>query len=139
MEERRTVQKDMIYAALRELHDHPTAEEVCAYVQQRCPTISRATVYRVLGAMAERGMILRVPNPDGADHYDHRTHPHFHVRCDVCGRVDDVMLPEPEDLLGTVQDSCGYELSGYTLLLHGVCKACQQAMRQDAASKNRDY
>ena len=135
MEERRTVQKDMIYAALCEVHDHPTAEEVCAKVQQRCPTISRATVYRVLNAMAERGTILRVPNPDGADHYDHQTHRHFHVRCDVCGRVDDVMLPEPEDVLGSVQDDGGYELTGYTLLLHGICQDCRKAMREETASK----
>lgn len=135
MEERRTVQKDMIYAALCELRDHPTAEEVCAYVQQRCPTVSRATVYRVLNAMAERGTILRVQNPDGADRYDHQTHRHFHVRCDICGRVDDVMLPEPENVLGSVRDSSGYKLTGYTLLLHGICKNCRKAVQTEAASK----
>ena len=131
MEERRTVQKDMIYAALCALHDHPTAEEVCAYVRRRCPAISRATVYRVLNDMAERGTILRVPNPDGADHFDHQTHRHFHIRCDVCGRVDDVVLSE--NVLGSVQDDGGYELTGYTLLLRGICRDCQRAAREEAA------
>ena len=61
MKERRTVQKDMIYTALQELHNHPTAEQVCAHVRRRCPTISRATVYRVLNGMAEKGSVLRIP------------------------------------------------------------------------------
>lgn len=138
MEERRTVQKDMIYAALKALHNHPTAEQVCAYVQQRCPTVSRATVYRVLGAMAERGSVLRVSNPDGADHYDHQTHRHFHICCDRCGRVDDVQLSEPGDILGSVQDPCGYELSGYTLMFHGICKECQQTAQERPASDHKN-
>ena len=122
MLERRTVQKDMVYAALCALHNHPTAEQVFARVRESCPSVSRATVYRVLNHMAEQGSILRIPVANGADRYDHRTHRHAHVCCDVCGRVDDVYLGG--DVLAEVQDDCGYELTGYSLLLHGRCSKC---------------
>lgn len=134
MKERRTVQKDMIYTALQELHNHPTAEQVCAHVRRRCPTISRATVYRVLNGMAEKGSVLRIPVNNGADHYDHQMHRHFHVCCDGCGRVDDVSLPEPTDVLSAAQDAGGYELTGYTLLLHGLCGDCRQTRKKENAA-----
>ena len=124
MTERRTVQKDMVYAALCELRNHPTAEQVFARVRESCPSVSRATVYRVLNHMAEQGTILRIPVANGADRYDHQTHRHTHVCCDVCGRVDDVYLGG--DVLTEVRDACGYELTGYSLLLHGRCGNCRK-------------
>ena len=128
MKERRTIQKDMVYAALCELCNHPTADMVYEKVHAASPSISKATVYRVLGHMAEQGTILRIPVVDGADHYDHQTHPHYHVHCDVCGKMDDVDMPSLGDLCGTVTDNCGYALTGYTVLLHGKCSACQSEL-----------
>lgn len=125
MKERHTVQKDVIYAALCELKNHPTADAVYERVRVAHPTISRATVYRVLNRMAEQGTILRIPVTDGADHYDHQTHLHYHVHCDVCGKMDDVEMPALGDLCAGVTDDCGYELTGCTVLFHGHCSACR--------------
>ena len=65
MNERHTVQKNMIYAALCELKNHPTAHEVYEHVRTAHPTISKATVYRVLNRMAEQGTILNNVLPVG--------------------------------------------------------------------------
>ena len=124
MEERNTVQKNMVYDALRELHNHPTAETVYDRVRENCPAVSRATVYRILNRLAEQGKILRL-NADGADHYDHRTDLHHHVQCAVCGRVDDVVTREPGDVTELVTDNCGYQIIGGSLLFHGICRECQ--------------
>ena len=124
MQERHTVQKDIVYAALCALHNHPTADAVCQEVQRQHPSVSRGTVYRVLGAMAEQGKILRL-NTDGADHYDHQIHRHDHVQCTCCGRVDDVETAGLDDMAAAVTNSCGYVISDVSLLFRGVCKACQ--------------
>lgn len=124
MQERHTVQKDIVYAALCALHDHPTADAVYQEVQRRYPTVSRGTVYRVLNAMAEQGKILRL-STDGADHYDHRIDFHHHVQCTCCGRVDDVMTRELGDVTGLVTDNCGYRITGGSLLFRGICQECQ--------------
>lgn len=126
MAERQTMQKTIIYAALCELANHPTADMVCDRVQREFPTVSKATVYRVLKQMTEQGRILRIPVPDGADHFDHQTHRHFHVCCTGCARVDDVAMPDPGALEQTVTDSCGYALSGYSVVLRGLCPDCQR-------------
>ena len=48
MMERQTKQKTMIYDTLTKL-DHPTATEVYNDLHVREPSVSRATVFRVLG------------------------------------------------------------------------------------------
>ena len=124
MQERHTVQKDIVYAALCALHNHPTADAVYQEVQRQHPSISRGTVYRVLNAMAEQGKILHL-RADGADHYDHRTHRHDHIQCTCCGRVDDVVTRGLDDVTAAVTDSCGYLISDASLLFRGICQACQ--------------
>lgn len=124
MQERHTVQKDIVYAALCQLHNHPTADAVCREVQRQHPSVSRGTVYRVLNAMAEQGKILRL-RADGADHYDHMTHRHDHVQCTCCGRVDDVITRGLGDVTAAITDSCGYVISDASLLFRGICQSCQ--------------
>ena len=124
MEERNTVQKNMVYAVLRELCNHPTAEMVYDRVRENSPTVSRATVYRILNRLAEQGKILRL-STDGADHYDHRVDLHYHVQCTACGRVDDVVTRELGDVTELVMDNCGYRITGGGLLFHGICRECQ--------------
>lgn len=134
MKERRTVQKDMIYAALCELKNHPTADMVYEKIHDTRPSISKATVYRVLSHLEQQGTILRVSVPDGADHFDHQTHPHYHICCDRCGKVDDVEMADLGDLCAGVTDSCGYQLMGYTVLLHGLCANCQKLSNAEIPS-----
>ena len=126
MAERQTMQKTIIYAALCELCNHPTADMVYQRVQQDFPSISKATVYRVLRQMADQGKIQRIPVPEGADHYDHQVHNHYHVCCDNCAKVDDVLMPDPGALEKTVTDSSGYQLTGCSVVLQGVCPACRE-------------
>ncbi|MGM9662180.1 MAG: Fur family transcriptional regulator [Oscillospiraceae bacterium] len=126
MAARQTLQKTIIYAALCELANHPTADMVCERVRRDFPTVSKATVYRVLRQMAEQGKIVRLSVPGGPDHYDHMTHPHFHVCCTGCARVDDVEMPDPGALEKTVTDSRGYRISGCSVVLTGLCPDCQK-------------
>ena len=129
MQNRHTIQKDIVYTALCALHNHPTADGVYQEVQRQYPSVSRGTVYRVLNAMAEQGKILRL-SADGADHYDHQTHQHDHVQCTCCGRVDDVMTQGLENVTAAVTNSCGYEITAASLLFHGICRNCQTAHKR---------
>ncbi|MEI3231561.1 MAG: transcriptional repressor [Gordonibacter pamelaeae] len=75
------------------MHNHPTSADVYDVVRERHPNISRATVYRNLGVLANRGEVLRVEVPNGADRYDFHNKPHYHAKCRVCGGVFDVDMP----------------------------------------------
>ena len=134
MQERQTVQKNSIYAALCALGNHPTADEVYRQVQLTRPGVSLATVYRVLNRMAEQGTVLRVGVDGGADHYDHQTFRHFHVCCTVCGRVDDIVMPDPGDFTQAVTDAAGYRLTGTEVLFRGLCPKCQESNHGDISA-----
>ena len=126
IQQRNTVQKKQVFAALTQLANHPTAEQVYQLVAVDHPNISRATVYRILNNMARDGKILRVPVPDGADHFDHQVHPHYHIKCTGCGKVYDINMPTLPDLNAKAQQyESDIEINGHTIMFYGVCPCCK--------------
>ncbi len=127
MQTRNTVQRQIVLQTVLKMHDHPTADNVYAAVAAEHPSISKATVYRNLNQLAGQGEIRRVPVPNGADRFDFNTSEHYHVRCEKCGAVFDVHMPQVVDLLGQVEDTSGVEVRRFDILFEGVCKACREA------------
>ena len=126
METRNTIQKQTILMAVKELANHPTAEQVYEKVVERLPNISRATVYRNLSSMADRGMLQRIGVPGGADHYDHTLEMHYHVLCTQCGALEDIWLQESkEDLLKAANEKSSFLIQNYQLVFHGMCPCCK--------------
>ena len=125
--ERNTRQKSIIYDTLCCLDNHPTADCVYEAVHERYPAISRAKVYRVLNRFADNGVIQKVGVNRGADHFDHRVHPHYHICCTRCGRMSDVELPYMAELERRVGDCRGYRITGCSVQFDGVCPECQRS------------
>ena len=132
---RNTIQRTLVLEAVRSLHNHPTSADVYEAVRERCPSVSRATVYRNLGVLARQGDILRVEVAGGADRYDFRCSPHYHATCRVCGGVFDVDMPEPPDLVERVTDAHGFSIEGFDVVFEGLCPECRAcaASCEDAA------
>ena len=124
MQERQTKQKMAIYEALTRL-DHPTATEVYADLQGSNPSISRATVFRVLGGFAQTGRALELRLAGAVVRYDYNVEPHFHVHCRGCGRVADVFLPELLGVGEEVKSACGFTVEGATVEFFGRCESCR--------------
>ena len=127
MATRNTVQKSIVLQALNELANHPTADAVYDHVHASHPSISKATVYRVLNKMSDENQVLRVRINNGADHFDHQVFPHYHVRCIECGRVDDVIIPLLSEVEEQAAEASLYLITGCSLQFDGICPACQAA------------
>lgn len=125
MERRNTVQREIVLKAIHNLKNHPTAEEIYEMTRLDNPSISRGTVYRNLGILAEEKMIRKISVTDGPDHYDHNCHKHFHVKCINCGRVSDVMLPSL-DIMNYVTECENVKILDYDILFEGICSSCQK-------------
>ena len=125
MQERQTKQKQVIYDALKAL-DHPTATEVYGSVHDHYPTVSRATVFRVLGGFASSGRALELKVAGEEIRYDYNVMPHYHAHCLECGRVADVKAKGMP--LGGLQVSAeeGFEVSGYSVEFFGRCRECKE-------------
>ena len=134
MARRNTVQQKAVACQLSKLHgSHPTADEVYSAVSAEYPTVSKATVYRVLNRMAEEGTALKVNVSDGPDRFDDTLQAHYHVLCTRCGRVDDVEVSSAVASLDldAAAKAAGYTITGHDLLFRGVCPNCKKGGSQD--------
>ena len=124
-----TVQRREILAALRRTDSHPTADELFRQVRQRLPRVSLGTVYRTLDLLARAGEVVRVAGDGGQMRFDGRCNEHFHVRCERCGRVEDLAMERPSALIEPARAGTDYRLSGYDLVFRGVCPRCARTAR----------
>jgi Fe2+ or Zn2+ uptake regulation protein len=126
---RYTRQRAAVYAYLRAVDSHPTAEQVFAAVRQHIPNISLATVYKALEALVDAQMASRIADDSGPARYDGRSEAHYHLRCNRTGQVRDLPLPyDPHlleklapDLIETLRLQ-GFEIVGHRLELIGQFK-----------------
>ena len=97
--------------------DHPTADEVWVNVRDRCPTLSRATVYNTLNLFAERGLLRMQSLKEGVVVFDPHVVPHHHFIDDDTGKVLDI----PWDAVKvTGQNSLrGFDIREYQVVLRG--------------------
>jgi Fur family ferric uptake transcriptional regulator len=121
---RMTESRKAILTALGATKAHPTADEVYSLVRAELPKVSLGTVYRNLDLLAKHGLIRTLATAGEQRRYDGMLDDHHHIRCEVCGRVDDIELGNTERLDELLVDGRGYEVHGYTLCFTGVCREC---------------
>src|SRR5688500_6659504 len=91
---RHTRQRAQVFACLRAVDSHPTAEQVFAAVRRHLPNISLATVDKALEALCDAGLAARLADEAGGPvRYDGRPEAHYHLRCERTGQLRDLELP----------------------------------------------
>jgi len=121
---RNTIQKQLIFNAVKELDIHANAEQVYEYVIALHPSISKATVYRNLSQMAESGKLLNIGNFYGSSHYDHNCHDHYHFICEDCKKVFDINNSFPE--VRELEEVDGLEIRSHNISFYGLCYDCRE-------------
>ncbi len=124
---RLTPQRLAICEILATSRDHPTAYEIHRRLRRRFPTMSLATVYKTLDALARLGLVSVLGDAgDGRVHYDGDTAPHINLVCLACHRVEDLEGVEIQSLHRRVAARSGYVLRGARLVYYGLCPDCQR-------------
>jgi Fe2+ or Zn2+ uptake regulation protein len=119
-----TPQRLLIHRALRDLDRHVTAEEVLDAVSDRLPNASMPTVYAALEVFEDLGIVRRVPATGGATLYDPRTEPHQHLRCRVCGKVEDLDVSVNAERAMRAAKRRGFRPEEAELVVSGLCASC---------------
>lgn len=125
---RNTIQQEIICSIVKDMRTHPSPDEVYKEVHEQHPTISRATVYRVLNKLADKGEILKVKMPGTADRFDFNTEEHIHIHCTECGGVFDADIKNAKQLLSNLDSEINlkdFQLSGINISLEGICPVCK--------------
>lgn len=123
---RYTRQRAAVYAYLRSVDTHPTAEQVYSAVRHQIPNISLATVYKALEALVDVHLASRLADAQGPARYDCRSDDHYHVRCTRTGQVRDLDVPYDPALLDKLDPRLaetlrrqGFRVTGHRLELIG--------------------
>jgi len=84
-----TPQRIAILEAIIKLNNHPTAENIIEYIRKNHPNIATATVYKVLDALAENNLIMKVKTDRDFMRYDAIIETHHHLYCSDSDRIED--------------------------------------------------
>jgi len=126
MPKRSTRQKRAIHEVLHKAVGPLTVNEILARASEVSPGISLATVYRVVRAEAESGVLSVVHLDDKVSRYEEADrHHHHHFLCQRCDRAFDIATPC--DLVASyVPDN--FEVTGHEITLYGHCVDCSASL-----------
>lgn len=127
---RSTHQRRLVKEIVLRHSGHPIAEEVYEIAREQDPTISKGTVYRNLGVLADIGEIRHLPMPMGPDHFDFNLDNHYHFICRICYKVVDAELPYNSRLNETHPGMPGYRTEWHRLVLVGLCPDCEKKQEE---------
>jgi len=123
---RNSRQRTALLDLLRSTKSHPTASWLYDRLKTEFPDLSLGTVYRNLSLLAGRGEVLVLRSGSTFDRFDADTRAHYHVVCEVCGKVEDVDLAADATLDARAEAASGYRISTHRLDFIGICPACRE-------------
>jgi Fur family ferric uptake transcriptional regulator len=117
-------------AVLGAVHDHPHADThtIIGVVREQLGEVSQQTVYDVLQALTDAGVLRRIHPPGSVSRYESRVGDnHHHLVCRVCGAIADVDCAVGAAPCLTAADSHGYAIDEAEVVYRGLCPACSTA------------
>lgn len=123
---RQTMQKQIIFEAVSNLKNHPTAEEIYNYIHPKYSQISLSTVYRNLYALVQEGKIKKL-STFTPERFDSFIQDHIHFRCSKCNAIIDLSIDLSQSITNELKTN-GYDLkiNDISVILNGVCKECNK-------------
>ena len=130
MHMRMTSQREIILKELQDSHQHLTADELYERVKKIMPRISLATVYRNLETLSEAGIIGKLEISGRQKRFDADVHPHDHIYCLECHRVDNIEFDRNLVNPAAVASDKGYRITGYRVEFKGICATCRAVLNK---------
>jgi Fur family ferric uptake transcriptional regulator len=104
-----------------------SAQDIYATLS-RTSAINRVTVYRILDALAEKGLVERLSGGGRSLLYglapndNHPAHPHFH--CKSCGALQCLQAGSLKVDLEGIERSFAGKIQSVAVRVDGICKNC---------------
>ncbi|QDW30242.1 transcriptional repressor [Arthrobacter sp. KBS0702] len=125
-EQRVTKQRLAVSAALDELDDFVSTQELHRILQEQGTPVSLATSYRILQSLADDGLVDVLRNADGEAVYRRCavTGHHHHLLCRSCGKAVEVEAPAVEAWAARIASEHGFTAVEHTVEIFGLCPEC---------------
>ncbi|WP_426243375.1 Fur family transcriptional regulator [Nocardioides sp. LHG3406-4] len=117
-------------AVLTKVHGSPHADtdSIIRAVRADLPDVSHQTVYDVLRALTEAGLVRRIQPAGSVARYEARVGDnHHHVVCRTCGAISDVDCAVGDAPCLTASDDHGYAIDEAEVVYWGHCPECSPA------------
>ena len=111
-------QRRMVLDLLWSEASHMSARDIFEKLNARGRSIGHTSVYQNLEALQSAGVIECLDRANGRL-YGYRSDPHSHLTCLDSGRIEDIDVKLPADLLERIETVTGYRIESYTLQLNG--------------------
>lgn len=105
--------------------EHPSPEMIYRCLKINYPTLSLATVYKNLEALARMGFAKKINPLSDHARYDGDLEPHNHFVCLSCKKVEDIHSDANSDLRIPDLKDTEHVITGKTVQYFGICKACK--------------
>lgn len=120
-----TRQREVVLHVIRDADEHLTANEVFDKSKQLLPTISFATVYNSLRYLKDNNHIVEICFGNGASRFDRKLTRHDHAICNKCGKLVDLELDFPDELIQTAASYSNFTPESLEFTLRGLCPECK--------------
>lgn len=124
---RPTRQQAAVAAALQDVQDFTSAQDLHARLRTSGDPVGLATVYRTLTSMVETGEVDVLRTDEGEAVYRMcSTGHHHHLVCRECGRTVEIEGPAVERWTDQVAAEHGFRDVAHTLEIFGTCAECSR-------------
>lgn len=124
-EERMTSQKQIILDYIKNTKCHPSADKVYTETKRLLPRMSKATVYRILNNLQDKGEIQEIATKN-ITFFDGDVSNHSHFICQGCGTVFDIFDECSKcSVIKNKKLKVG-KINNYRIYFYGICKKCKK-------------
>ncbi|MDT3395637.1 Fur family transcriptional regulator [Streptomyces sp. B1866] len=125
---RATRQRAAVAAALDEVDEFRSAQELHDILKHRGESVGLTTVYRTLQSLADAGEVDVLRTSDGEAVYRRcSSGHHHHLVCRSCGKAVEVEGPAVEKWAEAITAEHGFVDVAHTIEIFGTCEDCAAA------------
>ena len=125
-----TAQRRLLVGIIQDSPRHLDAASLLELAKKQDADIDRATVYRTIALLKDRGLIdeLDLMHIEGEKHYYEAktSRDHCHMACFRCGAIMEYTSSAFERLKQEMAQQSGFQIRVVRLEVGGICKQCQK-------------
>ena len=120
-------QRDMVRYIFSQ-HNHFDADQLIDNLKRDGFQVSRATIYRTLAKLVDAGLLRRLEVGTRTFYeHDYGYPQHEHLYCQQCRKMIEFQTPAIEEVIREVCAQNGFQSSGHTFIIQGICSECNRA------------
>lgn len=129
-----TIARTLVWRILTETHQHFTVETLWQRVREEIPHMEISTVYRILDAFLQAGLIVYTTLPEGIKLVEAQMTFHPHFLCRQCGNLYHVPSEAAQQLQAIFESALPeFLLKDLQVLGRGICPRCLERCFIDSA------